>query len=294
MRAEEPADGARLNGRDAGPRRRTLHDGALARVTDVSAPATEPPSGHSDQFQVALPYHGLFGFQVGSRTGLFDAQRILFVTAGRDYVDSHPVAGLGHASLVVTPAPPLLEELCGSITPRDHPAFRLTGRPASADLRLRTQSLRRLGRDGSDPLRDEEAVVSTLDQALCAEFREPVRPVPRVIDRTKQVLHAFGFQRMTLDRIAGEVGVSPAYLTQAFTRAEGQPLYRYQLGLRLNRALIELPHSNDITALALDLGFSSHAHFTTTFKATFGQSPSRYRATARGRSPAQAGPGSNH
>lgn len=279
---------AGVSTRSAGSYRRTLHDGALARVTDVSASATEPPSGHSDRFQIALPYHGLFGFRVGSRMGLFDAQRTLFVTAGRDYADSHPVDGLGHATLVVTPTPALLDELCGSTAPRDHPAFRRVGLPASAGIRLRTQELRRLEPDGPDPLRDEETVVTALDQALVAGFREPARPVPSVIDRTKQVLHAFGFERMTLDRIAGEVGVSPAYLTQAFTRAEGQPLYRYQRGLRLNRALVELPHSNDITALALDLGFSSHAHFSTAFKASFGQSPSQYRATARGRPQARA------
>jgi AraC-like DNA-binding protein len=279
---------AGLSTRDAGSYRRILHVSSLARVTDVSASAMEPPSGHSDHFQIALPYHGLFGFRVGSRMGLFDAQRMLFVTAGRDYADSHPVDGLGHATLVVTPTPALLDELCGPVAPRDHPAFRRVGLPATAGIRLRTQALRRLEPDGPDPLRDEEMVVAALAQTLISGFRESTRPALRVVDRAKQVLHASGFERMSLDRLAGEVGVSPAYLTQAFTRAEGQPLYRYQLGLRLNRALVELPHSNDITALALDLGFSSHAHFSTAFKASFGQSPSRYRATARGRPQARA------
>ncbi len=288
MQATGSSDGTWANKRDAGSYRRVLHDGALARVTDVSAPATEPPSGHSDQFSVVLPYHGLFGFRVGSRMGLVDAQRMLFITAGRDYSDSHPVEGLGHATLVITPAPSLLEELCGSAAPGDHPAFRRLGLPTNAGIRLRTQALRRLELDGPNPLRDEESVVAVLGEALAAGFREPARPLPCVIDRAKQVLHAFGFERITLDRIAREVGVSPAYLTQAFTRAEGQPLYRYQLGLRLNRALVELPHSNDITGLALDLGFSSHAHFSTAFKATFGQSPSQYRAMARGPSLALA------
>lgn len=288
MHATGLASGVWANRRDAGSYRHTLHDGALARVTDICAPASEPPSGHSDQYQIALPYHGLFGFQVGSRMGLFDAQRMLFVTAGRDYSDSHPVEGLGHATLVVTPAPAVLEDLCGSATPWDHPSFRRVGLPTTAGIRLRTQELRRLGQDGPDPLRDEESVVAILGEVLTAGLREPVKAIPRVIDRAKEILHAFGFERMTLDRIAREVGVSPVYLTQAFTRAEGQPLYRYQLGLRLNRALVELPHSNDITALALDLGFSSHAHFSTAFKASFGQSPSQYRANARSPVHAQA------
>lgn len=261
--------------------RRVLHEGACARVTDVSASPSEPPSGHSEHYQVVLPYHGLFGFRVGGKTDLFDAQRILFVTGGRDYADSHPISGLGHASLILTPAPALLEELCGTAAPVEHPAFQRVGLPSRAALRHRAQRIRRLDTDTSDPLADEEVVVSTLVEALSFGTDDAPHAPPQIIDRAKQVLHAFGFERLTLDRIAGEVGVSPAYLTQAFTRAEGQPLYRYQLGLRLNRALVELPHSDSITDLALDLGFSSHAHFSTAFKASFGESPSRYRATAR-------------
>jgi AraC-like DNA-binding protein len=281
MQATGLACGVRAGRRDAESYRQILHEGALARVTDICAVASEPPSGHTETFQIVLPYHGLFGFNIGSRRGLFDAHRMLFVAADRDYSDSHPVEGLGHSALVLTPAPAVLESLFGSATPREHPAFRRIGLPTTAGIRLRTQALRRLGHDGPHLLRDEESVVAILGDVVTAGFRDRTKVIPRVIDRAKEVLHAFGFERMTLDQIAREVGVSPVYLTQAFTRAEGQPLYRYQLGLRLNRALVELPHTNDITALALDLGFSSHAHFSTAFKACFGQSPSQYRANAR-------------
>ena len=40
----------------------------------------------------------------------------------------------------------------------------------------------------------------------------------------------------------------------------------------------------DITTLALDLGFSSHSHFTTAFKAFARQTPSAFRSTFRSRS----------
>jgi AraC-like DNA-binding protein len=55
-------------------------------------------------------------------------------------------------------------------------------------------------------------------------------------------------------------------------------MYRYQLRLRLSRALLELPHCNDITGLALDLGFYSHSHFSNSFRKAFGMTPSSYRA----------------
>jgi AraC-like DNA-binding protein len=50
--------------------------------------------------------------------------------------------------------------------------------------------------------------------------------------------------------------------------------------LGLARALAELPHADDLTALALDLGFSSHSHFSAVFRRTFGLTPSRFSAVA--------------
>jgi AraC-like DNA-binding protein len=62
---------------------------------------------------------------------------------------------------------------------------------------------------------------------------------------------------------------------------EGVPLHGYLTQLRLARALVELPHASDLTTLALDLGFSSHSHFTAVFRAAFGCTPSQFRETAR-------------
>ena len=56
-------------------------------------------------------------------------------------------------------------------------------------------------------------------------------------DRAKLVLAGDLSRRWTLADIAAEVGGSPVYLTQVFQQVEGLPLYRYQLRLRLARAL---------------------------------------------------------
>jgi len=80
--------------------------------------------------------------------------------------------------------------------------------------------------------------------------------------------------------VARAVDASPAYLTDVFRCCEGLPLYRYVLQARLARALVELPHADDLTALALDLGFSSHSHFTAAFRRAFAFTPSQFRAAA--------------
>jgi AraC-like DNA-binding protein len=62
-----------------------------------------------------------------------------------------------------------------------------------------------------------------------------------------------------------------------FQQVEGVPLYRYQLRLRLARSLDLLERFHDLSALALELGFSSHSHFSAAFQQTYGRSPSAFR-----------------
>jgi AraC family transcriptional regulator len=102
----------------------------------------------------------------------------------------------------------------------------------------------------------------------------------RLVDRVKLVLAGDLARRWTLAEIAAEVRGSPVYLTQVFQQVEGLPLYRYQLRLRLARALHLLARYDDLTSLALDLGFSSHSHFSAAFRAAYGRSPSGFRQAA--------------
>jgi AraC-like DNA-binding protein len=77
--------------------------------------------------------------------------------------------------------------------------------------------------------------------------------------------------------MADKVSVTPVYLTDAFRRVEGVPLYRYHLRMRLALALNLLADCNDLTTLAIDLGFASHSHFSASFKRTYGLTPSDFQ-----------------
>ena len=102
----------------------------------------------------------------------------------------------------------------------------------------------------------------------------------RCVRAVKELL-ASSPRPLSLGVIASAVGMSPAYLTVLFRRSEGMPIARYQQRLRLARALVLLADADDITRLALDLGFASHSHFTTAFRAVYGLPPSAHRAHAR-------------
>jgi AraC-like DNA-binding protein len=102
----------------------------------------------------------------------------------------------------------------------------------------------------------------------------------RLVDRVKLVLASDLARRWTLAEVAAEVRGSPVYLTQVFQQVEGLPLYRYQLRLRLARALDLLGQYDDLTALSLDLGFCSHSHFSAAFREAYGRTPSEFRRSA--------------
>jgi AraC-like DNA-binding protein len=106
-----------------------------------------------------------------------------------------------------------------------------------------------------------------------------------LIRRTKEYLEATLSGRVKLADVARAVGASPAYLTDVFTRVEGASLHQYLTHLRLARALVELPHADCLTTLALETGFSSHSHFSAVFRRRFGITPSEFRETTRRRLP---------
>lgn len=89
-------------------------------------------------------------------------------------------------------------------------------------------------------------------------------------------------ERLRLANIAGPLGVSPGFLCHVFRRETGFSIHGYQTHLRLARAreLILAGRGDDLTQLALELGFASHGHFTDTFRRKVGLPPSTFRRTS--------------
>lgn len=243
----------------------------------------------SPRFQVCLPYRGLFVWHVGDDDIVADANTVLFVSGGESYYISQPRSA-DYAELIITPDPELLAEVtdgCG--TPlASHPLFRRRSRRVDFGLQhLRTRFLNSAISGDWNGLAAEESMINLLRFALDAGAAgsEASRPTRRLIGRAKEFLEANLASPMRLADVARAVGASPAYLTDVFRRVEGVPLHRYLTQLRLARALVELPHASDLTALALSLGFSSHSHFTAVFRRAFDCTPSCFRAASRKRSP---------
>src|SRR5262249_48871565 len=86
---------------------------------------------------------------------------------------------------------------------------------------------------------------------------------------------------LALADIASAVGSSPFHLCRLFRRETGLSIHRYLSRLRLRAALELLPEYNgELTRLAVDLGFSSHSHFSDVFHREFSLAPSELRRGA--------------
>ena len=78
--------------------------------------------------------------------------------------------------------------------------------------------------------------------------------------------------------MAALAGTGTAQFLRAFKTSFGLTPYQYVLQRRIDRAKRLLASENpSLTSMALELGFASHAHFTSAFHARTGMTPSAFR-----------------
>jgi AraC-like DNA-binding protein len=91
-------------------------------------------------------------------------------------------------------------------------------------------------------------------------------------------LHADPGYPWTVDRLAGEVGLSRSAFAQRFTGLLGQPPMQYLARWRLRAAARELRSGNrPLAELAGTVGYESEAAFSRAFKREFGMPPASWR-----------------
>ena len=231
---------------------------------------------------LVFPYRGVYLRHVGNAQAVADANHVLLFNAGEGYQVSHPLDG-GDASLSIDFAESVLRELApsGSLRQGSTGGFRHQALRIDARTQALVALLRHAFRHGRIEALEAEGLALTLASRSLgprtARAAGATHARQRLVDRAKLLLASDLGRRWTLAEIAAEVGGSPVYLTQAFKQVEGMPLYRYQLQLRLARALDLLGGDIELSALALELGFTSHSHFSAAFRQAYGRSPTEFR-----------------
>ncbi len=281
-----------------------LFSSELVEITRVWCRPNEPGCGAPEaatDHHVVVPHRGVFVKHVGRSRFVGHPAAVLFFTAGREYRVSHPV-GNGDDCTSLRFAPDVLQEALesaygGSVhhsAPFD--AIGTAVAPPAADL-LAARRMPTLKASGASPLEIEETALALLRRALRAgrkvgaSWRQARRAgtearALRWAEEVELQLAANPSRRWTLAALGREVGCSPYHLARRFRSVRGSSIHRSLMGIRLAVAAERvLGGEDDLSGLAQDLGFASHAHLTTAFRAAHGLPPSALRRTRRTHQP---------
>lgn len=232
--------------------------------------------------------------QAGRRSVVADANCVMFYNSGQAYTRAL-LTNRGDECEYFSVSPGVLtaiaEEFDPSVGDRPLAPFRFPNGPTDAVSYLRQRRLFQYvaSIDSADKLLVQEEFFDILRGVFATAFRTrnsiahsrspaTLRAHADAAETTKEVLGRFYHDRLLLEDIAESVHVSPYHLCRIFRTHTGYSLHAYIEHLRLRQALESLAdRSIDLTTLAFDLGYSSHAHFTRAFRRLYGLTPSAAR-----------------
>jgi AraC family transcriptional regulator len=248
---------------------------------------------------VAFPGTSVVIAQAGRAPAVVTRNELVFYNRGQRYRRGLVDPSGDHCFFLMV-APSLLAEMSatlGSAQDVDRLAFSSHLGPVSSNTfllhRLVVYTLRGHSPVVPDVLRLEEALHHLVLDAARIGFdaTQPKRRRSRghtlsahaiLVERTKALLARRFAERLSLTEIAREMHVSPFHLVRIFRSGTGFGIHQYRDQLRLRFALDRI-YEDDVTlsALARELGYASHSHFTDSFRRVFGVPPSAVRPSAR-------------
>ncbi|WP_338865082.1 AraC family transcriptional regulator [Myxococcus stipitatus] len=135
------------------------------------------------------------------------------------------------------------------------------------------QVLGALTRHGVRPS-DGRAVLATIGALVAASSARPERRVTSALRRLESVVEGLDSSECRLDEVASGLGLSPSRARHLIRDVTGVPFRRYRTWVRLRVAARALSQRASLTEAAYVAGFSSAAHFSTSFRVMFGLPPS--------------------
>ncbi len=260
----------------------------------------------------------LQGFQLAGNERLFDQHvpvaALVFWVAGGTSVDIHRTTrqhwhfrsqanhfdlyAPGEYSAVLTDTAPIRKvvaylspQLIGSLMGDCADEFRFENCRIQFADRVLERQLRRLIAHASEGEPLPTLYTQALSVALLTQLAQRTghkrrdAPAPRLSALARRNLEDLIEDRLSAPPAIAEMallaGMRSAEFLKAFRTGFGFSPHQYLLERRIERARDLLRLDRSLTAIALDLGFASHAHFSATFRARTGETPSEYRQGRR-------------
>lgn len=274
-----------------------LYRSSLLKVASFRAEPDQPSfndSGPAENHIFVFPRTSCIIQHEGKAPFLASPGCVTFYNQGQVYT-RRAVSGQGDHCEWFALEPGIIREVVRSFDPRvadrpDRPFLFDHGPSDPKSYLLQWLTVRHLEGEGRpDPLFVEETALCILARVVTnaaeAHGMSAARPSPEAGSRhrdlteaAKAALHRGFREALSLEDVARESGTSVFHLSRVFRRQTGVTLHAYQAHLRLTAALeaVAVPEA-DLTDVALDLGYSSHSHFTAAFRKAFGVTPSAVR-----------------
>lgn len=256
-----------------------LIEAATPQVIDYGAGAVMPPHEHAAP-SLNLVVHGGFVERIG-RTPQRDYGRgyIAYLPAAMSHTQAF--GSLGARQILIRPEPEWIEFLTDSKVILDA-APHAQGRVFEG---LGDRLLQEVARtDAFSALTCRGLIleaVAALGRGACKQIVHG--PTPAWLLRARAYIHEHALQPITLGEIARAAGRHEIHLAREFRRRYGATIGDCLRRLRIEHAAGLLRTTQmSLSEIALDSGFSSHAHLCREFKARLGLTPSAYRTQVAG------------
>lgn len=271
-----------------------LYESPLLSVSDYRCHANKSAAGNeelSENNSIVLLRHGTFTKHFAKKNIFADVNQVVFFSKKSVYRISHPIDH-GDRGTYFLIAPHILNDIVREFdrTIDEHPDQPFPFVTGPCYTRLFWQHLeivRRLKCANEEHLWADVTLLQWVAEILRSAFEKDCQPkksrrISTKKDHAEKAEAAKAFlashlsEQLTLNEIASELSMSPFNFARVFQQQTGLPIHRYLTLLRL-RVSLERLSDCDLTRLALDLGFSSHSHFTDVFRREFGKTPSEVR-----------------
>jgi AraC family transcriptional regulator len=278
---------------------RPIFEGHRIKIGQFVCPTTAPNFTDTGPIRygpiIVFPRIGVEITHAGHAPILADPNTVIFYNEGQEYRRGK-VSPYGDRCEWFAFDPTLVREVVSQFDPsvndQERNLFGITHATSTAQLYLHQRVVveHLLNQAHPNHLFVEETALNLLEQVVANAYTshgyrphrnsDTVRIHADLVHAAKGMIATRFHETLTLDDIAGGLYVSPYHLCRVFRQQTGNTLHHYLTQIRLRASLESIADRNqEVTAIALGLGFSSHSHFTSAFRHTFGMPPSTYQRT---------------
>jgi len=278
-----------LTGRPGDAVAHPIASGRGWRVKDVvctSGPDDSPIEEKNDYVSIAVVVAGSFKYRSGRGSVVLAPGSLLLGGADESFECGHEHVR-GDRCVSFNYEPDFFERLAADSNGKGaslrFPAHRLPELPSLIPLTVEAQ----LGLHLPRSVNFEELalvlagrVLTTLDGAPVSMKGPTIRDERRIATAVRLIELRFR-QPLSLEDLSALVGISPFHFLRTFRQVVGLTPHQFLLRRRLCEAALRLRTTTAaVLDIALDAGFGDLSNFNHTFRAAFGTTPTKYRASS--------------